>query len=427
MLRALKDLEFDRSMGKVSQADFDEMAARLRTRALSLMKQLDEDGSGLPDDHRARAERAARRARGRRRRSNHRLRPRPRRRRSTPGLCTCGTANDLDALFCKRCGTKLSADADEVAHRDDPDESAMTSRRAMLIAGRCSSASRFWRRPRAPTRSRCPIRKTIAGIPLPVADVAVGTVVVRVIRGTLANNIPDQQVELHRRRCAAHREDRRERPGRVRWPGARDEGHRDHDGPGRAAPVAGVPGAGRPAARDCCSSPPILTSRSGRLRIAAWRPRRRSPASSSSARSRDSSSSSGMAASRCSTSCSSSTPPGRRSMPPQPIVFELPTEATGVTILKDSSPQATAADGKVTVVGPFAPGVTNVQFAYSVPYSTGSLTVEQTAAGSARPRHRAGPEGGRHARHLRADDRAARDAGRWADVHRRAGPGPAGG
>src|SRR5688572_19073418 len=41
-----------------------------------------------------------------------------------------------------------------------------------------------------------PDPKEIAGIPLPVGDVAVGTVVVRVIRGSLANNIPDQQVEL---------------------------------------------------------------------------------------------------------------------------------------------------------------------------------------------------------------------------------------
>jgi hypothetical protein len=31
----------------------------------------------------------------------------------------------------------------------------------------------------------------------------------------------------------------------------------------------------------------------------------------------------------------------------------------------------------VTVAGPFAPGATSVQFAYSIPYSTGSLTVEQ--------------------------------------------------
>jgi hypothetical protein len=64
-------------------------------------------------------------------------------------------------------------------------------------------------------------------------------------------------------------------------------------------------------------------------------------------------------------------------MPPQPIVFELPDGATQTTILKDSSPQATAAGPRVTVTGPFAPGSTNVQFAYSMPYSTGSLTIEQ--------------------------------------------------
>ena len=41
-----------------------------------------------------------------------------------------------------------------------------------------------------------PDPKLIAGVPLPVGDVPVGTVVVRVIRGSLANNIPDQQVDL---------------------------------------------------------------------------------------------------------------------------------------------------------------------------------------------------------------------------------------
>jgi hypothetical protein len=45
-LRSLKDCEFDRAMGKLSQKDFDEMSARLRARALSLMKQLDEGSSG---------------------------------------------------------------------------------------------------------------------------------------------------------------------------------------------------------------------------------------------------------------------------------------------------------------------------------------------------------------------------------------------
>jgi hypothetical protein len=40
-LRTIKELEFDRAMGKVSEADFDEMAGRLRARALRVMEQLE--------------------------------------------------------------------------------------------------------------------------------------------------------------------------------------------------------------------------------------------------------------------------------------------------------------------------------------------------------------------------------------------------
>ena len=46
VLRSIKELEFDRAMGKVSAKDFDEMAGRLRARALMLMKQVDAGGSG---------------------------------------------------------------------------------------------------------------------------------------------------------------------------------------------------------------------------------------------------------------------------------------------------------------------------------------------------------------------------------------------
>lgn len=41
-LRTIKELEFDRAMGKMSQADFDEMAGRLKARALRVMQQLEE-------------------------------------------------------------------------------------------------------------------------------------------------------------------------------------------------------------------------------------------------------------------------------------------------------------------------------------------------------------------------------------------------
>jgi hypothetical protein len=41
-LRTIKELEFDRAMGKVSEADFVEMAGRLRARALRVMQQIEE-------------------------------------------------------------------------------------------------------------------------------------------------------------------------------------------------------------------------------------------------------------------------------------------------------------------------------------------------------------------------------------------------
>jgi hypothetical protein len=62
--------------------------------------------------------------------------------------------------------------------------------------------------------------------------------------------------------------------------------------------------------------------------------------------------------------------------PPQPVVFELPAGAAGAGILEGSSPQAKLAGSAVTVEGPFAPGQTLVQFAYSMPYSGPDLSFD---------------------------------------------------
>ena len=57
-LRSIKELEFDRAMGKLSESDWQEMSARLRVRAAGLMRQLDA-GVGISGADRARSRKAA--------------------------------------------------------------------------------------------------------------------------------------------------------------------------------------------------------------------------------------------------------------------------------------------------------------------------------------------------------------------------------
>ncbi len=86
VLRAIKDLEFDFGMKKVSEADYQDMLARLKQRALLIMEQLDHIPPDAPAKpaHTPAASRAA--------------------------VCPrCSTSNDGDAKFCKQCGEKLGS------------------------------------------------------------------------------------------------------------------------------------------------------------------------------------------------------------------------------------------------------------------------------------------------------------------------------
>jgi hypothetical protein len=60
-----------------------------------------------------------------------------------------------------------------------------------------------------------------------------------------------------------------------------------------------------------------------------------------------------------------------------PLIVNLPREARGVGLLRESSPQATANGPRVIVTGPFAPGATVVQLAYELPYRGATARLEQ--------------------------------------------------
>jgi hypothetical protein len=108
-LRSIKELEFDRAMGKVSPQDFEEMADRLRARALGIMKQLDAGAKVyrelIEKELAARTGKVVPTAVRVTETPDLKVGPTV----SEPGLCACGTANDADARFCKSCGSRLQA------------------------------------------------------------------------------------------------------------------------------------------------------------------------------------------------------------------------------------------------------------------------------------------------------------------------------
>ena len=105
-LRSIKELEFDRAMGKVSEKDFEEMAGRLRTRAIALIKELDTENAG----YRSVIEREL----GARLAASQESPTQAAAATAALRCGSCGADNDGDAAFCKRCGARLANAAGEV-------------------------------------------------------------------------------------------------------------------------------------------------------------------------------------------------------------------------------------------------------------------------------------------------------------------------
>jgi hypothetical protein len=101
--------------------------------------------------------------------------------------------------------------------------------------------------------------------------------------------------------------------------------------------------------------------------------------------------------------------------PPAPFEFDLPAGAVGATIMEGSSPNAAAAGAHISVQGPFPPGHTYVQAAYQMPATTGSLTVRSARAARTAGRRE---EVGRHDAVVRAGQGTARATRAGRGVHR---------
>ncbi|HKW03159.1 MAG TPA: hypothetical protein VJN96_25260 [Vicinamibacterales bacterium] len=63
--------------------------------------------------------------------------------------------------------------------------------------------------------------------------------------------------------------------------------------------------------------------------------------------------------------------------PGAPIIVDLPHDARGAALMEGSAPSATVKGSRLTVTGPFPPGSTSAQVAFSLPYSGDTARVEQ--------------------------------------------------
>jgi len=101
VLKAIREIELDYQMRKIAESDYKEMLQRYRTRAMRIIRELDAGDNYRPLIEEELKTRLAAMAAA----------PAPAPAPRTAPCPSCSTANDADALFCKKCGTKLGGAA----------------------------------------------------------------------------------------------------------------------------------------------------------------------------------------------------------------------------------------------------------------------------------------------------------------------------
>lgn len=111
VLRALKDLENERAIGKIDEPDYADVAARYREEAKAVMREMEAEVAPALEE----AEMLARDFLAKRTKSG--LSNAPAATAEDRVACrACGAANERDATFCKGCGGRLQGEEDGAAH-----------------------------------------------------------------------------------------------------------------------------------------------------------------------------------------------------------------------------------------------------------------------------------------------------------------------
>lgn len=219
-----------------------------------------------------------------------------------------------------------------------------------------------------------PDPRQMSGIPLPVSDVPAGTVTVRLIRGALTNPIAGHPVELQG--PATPLQAKTNEAGRAEFPNLR---------PGSRVRAVAVVGAERLESQefevpDAAGVRVMLVAAGPDAPAPAGDPVPAAPVAAGAVILGDQSrfifefNDDGLSVFNILQIENTAQGPIDT---PEPLVFELPDGGLSPAVLEGSSPQAVVEGRDIVVRGPFAAGTTLVQFAYSMPVTSGTLTIAQ--------------------------------------------------
>ena len=220
--------------------------------------------------------------------------------------------------------------------------------------------------------AQMPDPKQMSGLPLPVPDLAVGTVTARVFRGQLSNPIEGQSVEVTG--AGSAKTSKTDASGRATFtgltPGARVKVTATVNGEHLESREFEVPAAGGVrlllVATDASTSTPGATG-------AQAPPVAGSVVFGGESRFVIEAGDDALNVFNILQIVNVD----QRPVQAAPLVFELPDGAVGVGLLDGAPKTAVAAGNKVTMNGPYAPGVTTLQFAYSIPLGRDTIVIAQ--------------------------------------------------
>lgn len=221
-----------------------------------------------------------------------------------------------------------------------------------------------------------PDAKQMSGVPLPAGDMAVGTVTVRVVRGSMANPLAGESVELSGGPSPVTM--KTNETGRAEFagltPGTRVKAVATVNGERLESQEIEVPSAGGVRVALVATDPQMAKRAEEDKKLAQLPAQAGIVVLGDQTRFVFEMGDEGLNVFNMVEIVNTARTPVQ---PPTPVVFDLPEVADHPGILDGSSPQAVLAGKRLTVNGPFAPGVTLVQFAYTVPFGSSALTLEQ--------------------------------------------------